>query len=172
MTRCYIALGSNLQQPLEQLRAAVITIGQLPQSRLVRVSSGYQSTAVGPGDQPDYLNAVLQLDTELPPLELLDVLQAIELQQGRVRELHWGARTLDLDILLYGDHLIDEPRLTIPHERMAQRNFVLYPLLEIGGPNLMLPDGRDLGTLVSACPEGDLVKTSQTLNTTAGSDEK
>lgn len=158
MIASYIALGSNLQQPAEQLQKALNAIKGLPDCALCAVSSFYRSTAVGPGDQPDYLNAVLRLHTKLTPLSLLDALQRIENDQGRTRETRWGARTLDLDILLYGNHLIDQPRLTVPHRAMPQRNFVLYPLLEIAGPNLMLPNGSDLGTLVAACPQGELVK--------------
>lgn len=159
MIRCYIALGSNQQHPGAQLRRAVAAIDQLPSSILRRVSQCYRSAAIGPGEQADYLNAVLQLDTELDPETLLDALQGIENDQGRTRVIRWGPRTLDLDILLYGDQSVSTQRLDIPHPRMAERNFVLYPLLEIAGPNLMLPDGRELGTLVSACPEGELVRT-------------
>ena len=115
-----------------------------------------KAEAVGPGEQPDYLNAVLALATELTALDLLGELQAIERSHGRIREQRWAARTLDLDILLYGQQKIDTPKLCIPHPRMAQRNFVLYPLLEIGGAKLLLPDGRELGTLLANCPRGDL----------------
>ncbi len=159
MNHCYIALGSNLQTPAAQLRAAVRAISQLSGSQLGPVSNCYRSPAIGPGEQPDYLNAVLRLDTSLAPETLLDALQGIENQQGRTRGVRWGARTLDLDILLYRDLVVDSGRLQIPHPRMSDRNFVLYPLSDIAGRNLMLPDGRELGTLVSACPWGDLVLT-------------
>jgi len=164
MIRTYIALGSNLQQPLEQLRSAVRAIGALSHSHLGRTSACYSGPAMGPRGQPDYLNAVLQLDTRLAPLALLTKLQAIEQGQGRVRTARWGPRTLDLDLLLYGDRCIDTERLVVPHRGMAERNFVLYPLLEIAPANLMLPDGRDLDTLVSACPRGDLVRTALSLD--------
>lgn len=163
MIRTYIALGSNLRNPLEQLRSAVRAIGALADSRIGKISTCYSGPAVGPGAQPDYLNAVLQLDTRLAPLALLTELQAIEQRQGRVRSTRWGPRTLDLDLLLYGDRRIDSERLVVPHPGMAGRNFVLYPLLEIAPANLMLPDGRDLGTLVAACPRGDLVHTALSL---------
>ena len=159
MTPVYIALGSNLQEPARQLFLAVTAVSQLPESRIERVSSTYRSAAVGPGTQPDYLNAVLLLGTHLSPLRLLDALQQIEHAQGRVRGERWGARTLDLDILLYGDSQIDSERLTIPHPAMRQRNFVLYPLAEIAERNLVLPDGTDLDTLVAQCPGDKLVKT-------------
>jgi 2-amino-4-hydroxy-6-hydroxymethyldihydropteridine diphosphokinase len=159
MIPAYIGLGSNLQEPLEQLQGAVAAIAELPASRLVQVSCAYRSSAVGPGKQPDYLNAAICLHTGLEPGALLESLQRIELAQGRVRTVRWGPRTLDLDILLYGDLCLATPTLTIPHPALAQRNFVLYPLLEISGPNLVLPDGTDLGTLIARCPQGDLVKT-------------
>lgn len=159
MTPAFIALGSNLQDPAAQLQRAVQALQQLPDTHIQKKSSIYRSIAVGPGAQPDYLNAVVLLATKLVPVALLDALQGIEHAQGRTREVHWGARTLDLDILLYGDQLIESPRLTIPHPGMQQRNFVLYPLLEISGANLVLPDGTDLGTLVAHCPRGDLVQT-------------
>ncbi|RLQ20478.1 2-amino-4-hydroxy-6-hydroxymethyldihydropteridine diphosphokinase [Seongchinamella sediminis] len=163
MTRAYIALGSNLQQPLVQLQRAARALAALPASRIIAASGIYRSAAVGPGQQPDYLNAVIQLHTGLAPVKLLDALQGIENQQGRVRQQRWGARTLDLDILLYGDAALALPRLSIPHPRMAERDFVLYPLLEIGGPNLMLPGDVELGTLVAACPRGQLQRTEHAL---------
>ncbi len=159
MTAAYIGLGSNLLDPAQQLRAALEAMARLPESTLTRVSAAYQSTAVGPGTQADYLNAVAALDTTLDPNTLLSELQRIERAQGRVRTVRWGPRTLDLDILLYGALQQTTATLTIPHPALPQRNFVLYPLLEICGPNLELPDGTDLGTLVARCPQGDLVKT-------------
>ena len=159
MTAAYIALGSNLAEPLTQLRTAVAALNKLPDSRVKRSSSIYRSAPLGPAAQPDYLNAVLLLSTVLPPLGLLDALQKIEQEQGRVRGLRWGPRTLDLDILLYGDQEIDSPRLSVPHPAMRQRNFVLYPLLEISDANLVLPDGTVLDTLVAACPRNKLEKT-------------
>jgi 2-amino-4-hydroxy-6-hydroxymethyldihydropteridine diphosphokinase len=164
MTAAYIALGSNLQDPLSQLRNAVAAINRVPDSRVERSSSIYRSAPLGPGAQPDYLNAVLLLATALPPLRLLDALQQIEQAQGRVRGVRWGARTLDLDILLYGDQKIEGPRLTIPHPAMEQRNFVLYPLFEISDANLVLPGGAVLDTLVAACPGNNLEKTSLQFN--------
>jgi len=164
MTPAYIALGSNLQQPEQQLRGAIAALEALPGSRIEKVSAIYRSPAVGPGEQPDYLNAVLRLDTSLAPLELLDALQQIERDQGRVRDVRWGPRTLDLDILLYGGQQIATARLTVPHPAMYRRNFVLYPLAEICGDNLLLPDGKVLGTLVTACPRGSLVKTGLQLH--------
>ncbi|MFC5695047.1 2-amino-4-hydroxy-6-hydroxymethyldihydropteridine diphosphokinase [Pseudomonas sp. GCM10022186] len=152
MERVYIGLGSNLAEPVSQLRGALAALADLPQTRLAAVSSLYASDPLGPPDQPRYVNAVAALDTGLTPLQLLDELQAIELAQGRVRkDERWGPRTLDLDILLFGQRRIDEPRLQVPHYHMHARAFVLYPLAEIAG-DLRLPDGGSLQELLDACP--------------------
>jgi len=150
MERVYIGLGSNLAEPAEQLRQALVALEHLPDTRLAAVSSFYVSDSLLPG-QPRYTNAVAALDTGLEPLQLLDALQAIELDQGRERHERWGPRTLDLDILLFGQRLIDEPRLRVPHYHMHVRAFVLYPLAELAA-ELQLPDGRPLGELLAACP--------------------
>jgi 2-amino-4-hydroxy-6-hydroxymethyldihydropteridine diphosphokinase len=150
--RVYIGLGSNLAEPHQQLRAALAAIAGLPRTTLASTSSFYASDPLGPADQPRYVNAVAALDTELAPLELLDALQRIELEQGRVRKAErWGPRTLDLDILLFGSRVLAEERLTLPHYHMHARAFVLYPLAEIA-PRLQLPDGRSLDQLLAACP--------------------
>ena len=152
MERVYIGLGSNLAEPRQQLHSALQAIAALPHSQLLGVSSFYLSDPLGPADQPRYLNAVAELDCALEPLQLLDALQAIELDQGRVRKAErWGPRTLDLDILLFGERLLDEPRLRVPHYHLHARPFVLYPLAEIA-PNLRLADGRSLSDLLAACP--------------------
>lgn len=131
MIRCYIGLGSNLQQPGQQIQSAIAHLRALANCRFIQLSPLYGSTAVGPGTQPDYVNAVAAIDTSLTPEILLDALQAIEQQQGRQRNERWGARSLDLDILLYGDQQIQSPRLTVPHPRMWQREFVTRPLADI-----------------------------------------
>lgn len=159
MTPAYIALGSNLDEPAEQLRRAITALMLLPSCRLERVSSVYRSAAVGPGDQPDYLNAVARIHTRLTAHELLDSLQWIEQEQGRTRDTKWGPRTLDLDILLYGDEAISSARLSVPHPQIPQRHFVLYPLCEIGGEQLTFPDGTELGALLQQCDSEGLVKT-------------
>lgn len=151
MERVYIGLGSNLADPAEQLRQALAALEQLPHTRLAETSSFYASDSLLPG-QPRYTNAVAALDTGLQPLQLLDALQAIELDQGRERGERWGPRTLDLDIVLFGQRLIDEPRLRVPHYHMHARAFVLYPLAEIASKDLQLPDGRPLSELLAACP--------------------
>jgi len=162
MERVYIGLGSNLATPIEQLRSALAALAALPQTDLIAQSSFYSSDPLGPADQPRYVNAVAALDTELSPLALLDALQTIELEQGRTRKAErWGPRTLDLDILLFGERLLDEPRLTVPHYHMHARAFVLYPLAEIA-TGLKLPDGRALIELLGACPYAGLERLSET----------
>ncbi|MCW9709784.1 2-amino-4-hydroxy-6-hydroxymethyldihydropteridine diphosphokinase [Avibacterium sp. 21-586] len=147
MKQVYIALGSNLATPVQQLENALQALQQLPHSQLLAVSHFYQSKPLGPQDQPDYVNAVACLATALAPLDLLDQLQRIEQEQGRVRLRRWGERTLDLDILLYGDQIIQSERLTVPHYDMQNREFVIVPLYDIA-PNLTLPDGKNVVDLV------------------------
>ncbi|WP_426206723.1 2-amino-4-hydroxy-6-hydroxymethyldihydropteridine diphosphokinase [Pseudomonas sp. TWP3-1] len=151
MERIYIGMGSNLADPAEQLRSALDALEQLPDTALIGVSAFYQSDSLLPG-QPRYTNAVAALDSRLAPLDLLDALQAIENDQGRERLERWGPRTLDLDILLFGDRLIDEPRLKVPHYQIQERAFVLYPLAELAPAHLRLVDGRTLSDLLAACP--------------------
>ena len=151
MERIYIGMGSNLAAPDQQLRSAIEALAQLPGTTVAGVSAFYQSDSLLPG-QPRYTNAVAALDSNLAPLELLDALQAIENDQGRERLERWGPRTLDLDILLFGDHLIDEPRLKVPHYQMHLRAFVLYPLAELAPATLQLPNSQQLSDLLAACP--------------------
>jgi 2-amino-4-hydroxy-6-hydroxymethyldihydropteridine diphosphokinase len=150
----YIGLGSNLAgtlaSPQAHINLALRELAQLPDCRLLDSSPLYRSRAVGP-EQPDYVNAVARLETTLPPLALLDQLQALEQAHQRVRLQHWGPRTLDLDILLYGTQTIDSPRLQVPHPYLPQRNFVLYPLAAIA-PDLVLPCGTSLASLIQDCP--------------------
>jgi 2-amino-4-hydroxy-6-hydroxymethyldihydropteridine diphosphokinase len=156
MIRCYIGLGANLEAPLQQLQQAVAALRQLPQSELVAVSSFYGSKPMGPQDQPDYVNAVAALDTRLSAEALLDALQQIEQNQGRQRKAdRWGARTLDLDILLYGDAQIDTARLTVPHYGLHQREFVVYPLLEIAA-QLQIPGRGALQQIAQQVPRNGL----------------
>ncbi|MDN4501883.1 2-amino-4-hydroxy-6-hydroxymethyldihydropteridine diphosphokinase [Alteromonadaceae bacterium BrNp21-10] len=158
MITVYIGLGSNLSQPVDQLQQALVAIDQHPQIQLLNTSSFYSSCPMGPQDQPDYVNAVAAIQTTLAPLALLDALQAIENQQGRQRiDGRWTARTLDLDILLFGNQEINNPRLQVPHYGLAQREFVLYPLAEIA-PDLIIPPGQSLQTLVAACAPNGLTK--------------
>lgn len=156
--RAYIGIGSNLETPVHQVEQAIVVLSHLPQSRLLATSSLYCSVPLGPSEQPDYINAAAVIDTQLTPLELLNALQQIEVNQGRVRESErWGPRTLDLDLLLYADTVIDMPRLQVPHPQMHLRNFVLVPLLEIA-PQLCLPDGTALQVLQQALGHEGLVR--------------
>lgn len=158
MAHVFIALGSNLEDPTLQAKLAINTLKQLPNSHVVAVSPFYRSKPLGPQDQNDYLNAVIKLTTTLLPLELLDQLQHIEKNQGRVRKANrWGPRTLDLDILLYDNLIIESERLTIPHYHMKKREFVLFPLFDIE-PDLILPDNTLLKDLISKCPVNNMIK--------------
>jgi 2-amino-4-hydroxy-6-hydroxymethyldihydropteridine diphosphokinase len=153
--RAFIALGSNLAEPKAQVQQAVEAIALL--GEISALSSLYQSTAIGPGEQPDYINAVLELRTDLHAIALLDALQAIENKQGRVRDVRFGARTLDLDIVLFNQQSISQPRLEVPHPRMLERNFVLTPLQEIC-PELQLPNGETLALHCARLDSYGLVK--------------
>lgn len=144
----HIGLGSNLDTPTHQVTSAIAELGDLEDTEVIAVSRLYRSAPLGPAGQGDYINAVVALDTELPPHELLASLQAIENRHGRVRAERWGSRTLDLDILLYGDLILDSPALRIPHPGLASRNFVLFPLADIA-PNLQLPTGESLAQLLA-----------------------
>ncbi len=151
MPRCYIGLGSNQAKPVEQLQRALIALADVQLIHLIAQSGFYRSAPMGPQNQPDYVNAVACLDTALDPLALLDQLQNIEQLQGRERKAErWGPRTLDLDLLLYGQENIDLPRLTVPHYGLEQRDFVLQPLAELA-PELVLPNGRRITDLLQAC---------------------
>lgn len=161
MAIAYIALGSNLERPQQQVTNALNAIAALPHSQLQTSSPWYRSKAVGPGQQPDYINGACVINTDLQPLPLLHALQKIEQQQGRVRNELWGARTLDLDILLYDNLQLDTEELQIPHPRMTERNFVLFPLADINN-NLTLPDGRKLQELLANCPHDGIVRADST----------
>lgn len=156
MITAYIAVGSNLADPVSQANLAIETLKNLPQSKFLATSKLYSSTPMGPQNQPDYINAVVAIETELTPIELLNCTQAIEQEQGRVRkDERWGPRTLDLDIILYGNEVIDSERLTVPHYGMKEREFVLYPLAEIA-PSLQLPDGTELSELLKVVDKNGL----------------
>ena len=141
MKTVYVALGSNLNDPLNQLKQAVKALQEFAIN--FEVGPFYGSKPVGPQDQPDYVNAVAKFDTNLTALELLDKLQHIENQQGRVRLRRWGERTLDLDLILYGNEQIQNERLTVPHIEMKNREFVIVPIFDLS-PELVLPSGEKL----------------------------
>ncbi len=138
MTRAWIGLGSNLDNPRDHVIEAFHELAETEGISMVARSSLYLSEPLGPQDQPDFINAAAVIETTLDPLSLLEVLQAIEQRHGRQRERHWGPRTLDLDLLLYDDEQIRHPELTVPHPAIAERSFVLLPLQEIA-PGLVIP---------------------------------
>ena len=146
---CAIGIGSNLDNPVAQVRSGLTALRRLPSSQLQLASSLYATPPMGPADQPDYINAVALLTTNLAPHALLDALQSIESEHHRVRGRRWGPRTLDLDLLVYGNTVLEDARLTLPHPGIAQRAFVVIPLLEIA-PALILPGLPDLSSLAQA----------------------
>lgn len=155
-TRAYVGVGSNLDDPLKQVRQALAELDSIARTRCVLRSSLYRSAPMGPQDQPQYVNAVAGLDTELAPLDLLHALQAVEERHGRTRSaLRWGPRTLDLDLLMYADRQIESAELTIPHPGLHERPFVLYPLAEIAA-DLIVPGRGSLAELVAALPAAEL----------------
>ncbi len=148
----FVGLGANLGEPEAQVRRAIAALGRLPRTRLVAASSLYRSAPVGVGEQPDFTNAVAKLETTLTARELLDELLAMEARFGRERPSPGAPRTLDLDLLLYGDQAIAEPGLTVPHPRMHERAFVLAPLAEIAADAAIPGKGR-AGALLRACAD-------------------
>ncbi|MDM8569657.1 2-amino-4-hydroxy-6-hydroxymethyldihydropteridine diphosphokinase [Thiotrichales bacterium HSG1] len=153
MTNVYIGLGSNLNNPIYQLRKALQILETIPATHLQNHSSLYRSKAIGPKNQPDYINAVAVLSTKLSPFNLLKKLQDIEIERGRTRKgKRWQARILDLDILIYGNMRLHTPKLILPHPELYNRMFVLKPLYECV-PNLILPNGQRLIKKVQLLPE-------------------
>lgn len=157
MSQAYIGLGANLGQPIIQLQWAVKQLQQLHNSQVVAVSRLYGSKpALGsPNNQPDYVNAAVLLNTTLAPMQLLAKLQALEYAAGRIRAERWGARSLDLDILLYDNQQINTPELIIPHLELVNRCFVVLPLLDIN-PTLTLPNSVKLASLACATLSDDI----------------
>jgi 2-amino-4-hydroxy-6-hydroxymethyldihydropteridine diphosphokinase len=152
----YIGLGSNLENPTGQIESAHTAIAGLAGVEELAFSSLYHSPPMGPQDQPDYVNAVMAITTNLPAMDLLRDLQRIEHDHGRVRKgERWGARTLDLDLLIYGQQQIDLPELIVPHAGIAERAFVLYPLYEIA-PELLVPGKGHIVDLLKNCPLNEL----------------
>lgn len=150
----FVALGSNLQDPATQVRNAFAALEQLPQSRLIRGSSLYRTPPVGYDNQPDFINAAAQLETTLAPEDLLQALLTIESGFGRERPFPNAPRVLDLDLLLYDDFCLQTPTLTLPHPRMHERGFVLFPLAEIA-PEVRIPGlGRVIDLLEKLPPQG------------------
>jgi len=155
LAKVYLALGSNLENPVRQLNQALQTLEKLSTTPIIH-SDFYKSKALGPQSQPDYINAVALIQTQGDAFSLLRKLQKIEDNQGRNRKTErWGARTLDLDILLYDQLTLDTPSLTIPHKEMLKRAFVLYPLYEIA-PKLILPNQTDIKSTIDKLDQAGL----------------
>jgi 2-amino-4-hydroxy-6-hydroxymethyldihydropteridine diphosphokinase len=152
----YIGLGSNLDNPSQQLNHALESLRQLGTVQNLVVSPFYRSAPVGPQDQPDFVNAVARFDTTLEPFDLLTTLQSLEHAQNRRRERHWGPRTLDLDILLFNNAQIQHPILIIPHAFMLERGFVIKPLADIA-PDMLLSNGKTVAEHLRQLDTTDLV---------------
>lgn len=145
----WIGLGSNLGDSAAHVESALVEINALPQIRLLRRSKLYASAPMGPQDQADFCNAVAQVESDLSAQELLDNLLALEQTHQRVRTRHWGPRSLDLDLLLYGEITLDSSKLQLPHPRMHERAFVLVPLAELA-PDLVIPGQGQVMDLLTA----------------------
>ena len=156
----YIGLGSNLEDPVDQVRRALDELDQIPHTHLITASSLYRSDPVGPPGQPDYINAVAEIETSLDPIPLLRELQAIEQAHERVRIVRWGPRTLDLDLLLYADQEINDPDLIVPHVMLPERGFVLYPLQEIA-PSIEIPGRGSLASPIHQVAQDGLEKMTE-----------
>jgi 2-amino-4-hydroxy-6-hydroxymethyldihydropteridine diphosphokinase len=152
MIRAYVALGSNLGNPVQTIEDAIDAMAALRGSLLKAISSLYRTAPVGLRHQPDFINAVVALDTRLGPRDLLAELFALEARFGRERSVRNAPRTLDLDLLLHGDTVQDDPELTLPHPRMHERAFVLMPLAEIA-PALVIPGRGPVAELLVACAD-------------------
>ena len=153
----YIALGSNLNNPKQQIKDAVIALHSAKDIEVVNLSSLYQSPPVDGSEQPDYINAMVQVKTHLTALELLHVCQDIETQQHRVREKKWGARTIDLDIVTYGVQVVASKQLVVPHPEMMNRAFVLIPLAELEN-DLKVPVLGPIQDLIAKLGDYELTK--------------
>ncbi|WHL24945.1 MAG: 2-amino-4-hydroxy-6-hydroxymethyldihydropteridine diphosphokinase [Candidatus Blochmannia vicinus] len=158
MERVWIGLGSNMLNPKKQADKAVWSLSTLPMTKLIAFSSYYCSRPLGQKNQPDFLNAIIILDTNLSPESLLSHIQYIEKKQGRIR-LHnaslWQPRTLDLDILLFGKYNIYTSELTIPHYDICNREFIIYPLIELDN-RLIFPNGKIITDIARTVPENGL----------------
>lgn len=157
MNTAYIALGANLGDPVATVRAAFGALANMTESRVLHSSSLYRTAPVGITEQPEFVNAVAQIETSLAPEALLDALLDIEQRFGRIRAERNGPRTLDLDILLYNDQIVDLPRLTLPHPRLHLRAFVLYPLAEIA-PELIIPGRGSVAAWLPAVANQGIVR--------------
>jgi len=158
---CFIALGANLGNPVATVQAAILALRKLPQTEFIAASSLYRTAPVGLKHQPDFINAVVQLVAVAPAPTLLQALFEIEARFGRRRSVKNAPRTLDLDLLLYGDELSDDPQLTLPHPRLHERAFVLAPLAEIA-PQLVIPGRGAVADLLLRCADQQIEKLLRT----------
>jgi len=163
LVTAFVALGANLGEPLAQIRSALRALSALPDTRLVRQSSFYRNPPEGGANQPEFVNAVARIETLAAPGELLSRLLEIERAHGRARDYPNAPRTLDLDLALYGDRVVREPGLTIPHPRMLERAFVLVPLAEIA-PDAVVPGKGRVADLAAKLDSSGLVKLSENSN--------
>jgi 2-amino-4-hydroxy-6-hydroxymethyldihydropteridine diphosphokinase len=154
--RAFVALGANLQDPVAQVRSGARALAALDRTRRCSCSSLYRTAPIGDTNQPAFINAVCELETDLPPRDLMQALLDIELAHGRVRDRPGGPRTLDLDLLWYDGQVLQEPALTLPHPRLHERAFVLYPLYELA-PGLEIPGQGRVEDLLPAC-QGQVVE--------------
>ncbi|MFA4970874.1 MAG: 2-amino-4-hydroxy-6-hydroxymethyldihydropteridine diphosphokinase [Sulfuritalea sp.] len=155
--RCFIALGANLGDPVATVKAAVLALRELPQTEFIAASSLYRTAPVGLKHQPDFINAVVELIAVSPAPTFLESLFGIEARFGRQRSVKNAPRTLDLDLLLYGDEVSNDPQLTLPHPRMHERAFVLAPLAEIA-PRLTIPGRGSVADLLLRCADQQIEK--------------
>ena len=157
MSRAFVAIGSNLQDPVRQVNQAFELLKQLPETRVIKSSALYRTAPVGYENQPDFINAVVEVSTQLAPLDLMRALLQAEAEQGRERPFPNAPRVLDLDLLLYDDCVMNTPELTLPHPGMYERGFVLMPLTEIA-PDLQIAGKGAVTTLLAACADKDIKK--------------
>jgi 2-amino-4-hydroxy-6-hydroxymethyldihydropteridine diphosphokinase len=157
LTQAFVALGANLGNPELTVKAAIMALDSIPLTKRVATSSLYRTAPVGLKNQPDFVNAVVALETRLAPQALLSELFAIEQEFGRERSVKNAPRTLDLDLLLHDDNTVDTPLLVLPHPRMHQRAFVLAPLAEIA-PDIVIPGRGNVATLLAACADQTIAK--------------
>jgi len=155
--RCFIALGANLGDPVATVKAAILALRELPQTQFIAASSLYRTAPVGLRHQPDFINAVVEVVAVVPAPTLLESLFAIEARFGRQRSVKNAPRTLDLDLLLYGDEVSGDPLLTLPHPRLHERAFVLAPLAEIA-PRLTIPGRGSVADLLLRCADQQIEK--------------
>lgn len=158
MTRVYLSFGSNMGDREQQINDALNLLNTLPETKVTKISSLYETAPVGGVEQDDFLNGVVALETNLSPIELLDGIQSIELKLNRVRKIHWGPRTIDLDIVLFGDLVMDSERLKVPHPFMHERSFVLIPLNEIAPQAIHPVLNKKISDIVTLDPDVRIYK--------------